>query len=276
MANETVAFIADMVDDAGDLDVTNVFEQAWPISCAIRDKIMARFPDLKRDPVTDELQNYGDDPLKGPGGTLNAYTDSKEVDWFVHSYIGEFKKAFVNVHITAWLGPHIDVPHLGMAWGTSPRPWFYFDHMPRRFPTVNPDYFDKYIGYRNERYLKLKTDDRMTVFTSRDPFIRQSLSPTAMCFSVDDTPEMWAIMEKEAHDMVDEWLGWIDEAEPTPMADREQLARETEIMRRTITERDPANQLATRRYPEGMEPKLVAGLNAKHRTLPPPALDAMP
>ena len=102
MANETVAYIADMVDDAGDLDVTNVYDQAWPISQAIFDKINKRASRASsRDPATDELQNYGVDPRTGPGGTLSAYSDSKEVDWMVHCYIGEFKKAFVNVHITA-------------------------------------------------------------------------------------------------------------------------------------------------------------------------------
>lgn len=277
MANpqETVAYIADMVDGAGDLDVSNVYDQAWPISQAIFDKINKRFPNLVRDPITDELQDYGVDPRTGPGGTLSGYSDSAEVDWMVHSYIGEFKKAFVNVHITCWLGPDIDVPHLGMAWGTSPRPWFYFDHMLRRDGATNPQYFDKYCGYRNERFLKLKTNPNLTTFTSRDPYIREVLSPTAMCFSVDDTPENWELMTEEAHRMVDEWLAWIDEAKanPVPAAERAQLAENDRILRETITERDPANQLAVRRYPEGIEEKLVRALGAKDRTLPRPPLD---
>jgi hypothetical protein len=275
MANETVAYIADMVDGAGDLDVSNVYDQAWPISQAIFDKINKRFPNLVRDPGTDELQNYGVDPRTGPGGTLSGYSDSQEVDWMVHSYIGEFKKAFVNVHITCWLGPNIDVPHLGMAWGTSPRPWFYFDHMMRRDGATNPDYFDKYCGYRNERFLALKTNPNLTTFTSRDPYIREVLSPTAMCFSVDDTPENWELMTEEAHRMVDEWLDWIDEAQanPVPAEERAQLQKNDTILRETITERDPANQLAVRRYPDGVEEKLVRALGAKDRTLPRPPLD---
>ena len=274
MANETVAYIADMVDGAGDLDVTNVFDQAWPISQAIADKIFARFPDLVRDPCTDELQDYGGDPREEPGGRLSAYA-GKEVDWMVHSYIGEFKRAFVNVHVTCWLGPHIDVPHIGMAWGTSPRPWFYFDHMVRRDCNTDPEYFDKYVGYRNERFLALKTDPRLTTFTSRDPYIRQVLTPTSLCFSVDDSPEMWELMNAEAHRMVDEWLVWIDEATPVALEERAGLAERDLVLRRTIVERDPANSLAKRRYPEGIEPKLVRALWGGGRTLPGPALDGL-
>lgn len=270
---ETVAYIAEMVDDAGALDVTDIYEKAWPISCEIAEKIHARFPDLQRDASTDELQDYGGDPRQEPGGNLSGYS-SPEVDWMVHSWIGEFQRAFVNVHVTCWLGPHIDVPHLGMAFGTSPRPWFYLDHMVRRDANTDVAYFDKYVGYRNERFLALKTDPRMTTFTSRDPYIRQVLTPTAICFSVDNTDEMWELMRAEAHRMVDEWLAWIDEAEPVPMAERAALAERDLILRRTIVERDPANTLAKRRYPPGIEPKLVRALWGADRVLPRPALDA--
>jgi Red chlorophyll catabolite reductase (RCC reductase) len=269
---ETVAYIADMVDGAGTLDVTDIFEHSWAISQEVRAKLDKRFPDLVRDPSTDDLQNYGVDPSEGPGGNLSAYV-GEGVDWMVHSWIGEFKKAFCNVHITVWLGPHIDVPHLGMAFGTSPRPWFYLDHMVRRDCNTSIDYFDKYVAYRNERYLEIKTDPRLTTFTSRDPYIRQVLTPTAMCFSADNNDEMWALMRELTHEMVDQWLTWVDEAEPTPLEDRADLAARDQILRRTIVQRDPANVLAVRRYPEGIEEKLVRALAGDDRVLPRPSID---
>ena len=79
-----------------------------------------------------------------------------------------------------------------------------------------------------------------------------------MCFSVDDTPENWELMTEEAHRMVDEWLAWIDEATARSRPrSAPQLAENDRILRETITERDPANQLAVRRYPDGVEEKLV-------------------
>ena len=51
---------------------------------------------------------------------------------------------FTNMHVTAWLGPHIDVPHLGIAWGTLPDLWFYIDYNPRSDLMLDTDALDKY------------------------------------------------------------------------------------------------------------------------------------
>jgi hypothetical protein len=33
-----------------------------------------------------------------------------EIDWLIHSWIGNSPLGFTNMHVTVWLGPHIDVP----------------------------------------------------------------------------------------------------------------------------------------------------------------------
>ena len=270
--SETVAYIADMVDQAGDLDVTDIWENSWQISNELMDKIRPAF-ELTRDPAYADLEQYGEvDASKGPSGSLNTYS-GPEMDWLVHAWIGDFKRAFVNVHVTAYLGPHIDVPHLGIAFGTSPRPWMYLDTPVRRDLNTEIDYFDKYITPRNEHYLDVRVDPRCTQFVSRDPYIRQVLTDVCLCVSLDNNAENWEFMRTEAHAMVDQWLGWVNDAKPIPVEEREEMARKDLLLRRTIVERDPANQLAARRFPPGYEDRLVRALWGAERTIPRP-LDA--
>ena len=267
---ETVALIADMVDGAGALDVTDVWENGWKISNELMDKIRPVF-ELHRDPAYADLEQYGADGVEGPGGSLNAFT-GPEVDWLAHAWIGDFKRAFVNVHVTAWLGPHIDVPHLGIAFGTSPRPWMYLDTPARQDLNTNIDYFDKYIEPRNEHYLELRVDPRLTQFVSRSAYIRQVLSDVAICSSLDNNEENWELMRTEAHRLVDIWLGWVKEATPVPVEKRAELAERDLILRRTIVKRDPANVLAARRLGPDIEERLVNALWGADRQIPRPSV----
>jgi len=268
---ETVAYIADMVDQAGDLDVTDIWENSWRISNELMEKIRPVF-ELHRDPAYADLEHYGaEDASNGAAGSLNAFS-GPEVDWLAHAWIGDFKRAFVNVHVTVWLGPHIDVPHLGIAFGTSPRPWIYLDTPARQDLNTDIAYFDKYIQPRNEHYLDLRVDPRLTQFVSRDAYIRQVLTDVAICTSLDNTPENWEFMAAEAHRHVDMWIEWVKNAEPVPAEKRADLAERDLILRRTIVQRDPANALAARRFPAGYEERLVKALwGAERETARPQA-----
>ena len=73
-----------------------------------------------------------------------------------------------------------------------------------------------------------------------------------------------------AHEHIDRWLAWVDEAELVPEAERPALAARDLHMRRTITERDPANALATKLYGEAMKDELVSALWGGERQLPRP------
>jgi hypothetical protein len=270
---ETVEWIADMVDSVGDLVVSDVWENSWQITNELMDKIKPVF-ELTEDPAYADLKQYGKNGYDGPGGSLSTYA-GPEMDWLVHSWIGDFQRGFVNCHVTAYLGPHIDVPHLGIAFGTSRTPWFYLDTPTRRDCNTEIEYFDKYIAPRNDHYLEVRTDPRCTAFVSRDPYIRQVLTDVCLCSSMENIPPNWDYMREEAHKHVDMWLGWVEDATKNgpavPLEEREELAQRDLVLRRTICERDPANSLAsTREFPPGYEEILVRALWGAERTLPRP------
>jgi hypothetical protein len=147
----------------------------------------------------------------------------------------------------------------------------YLDTPARQDLNTNIDYFDKYIEPRNEHYLELRVDPRLTQFVSRSAYIRQVLTDVAICSSLDNNEENWELMRTEAHRLVDIWLGWVKEAKPVPVEKRAELAERDLILRRTIVKRDPANVLAARRLGPDIEERLVNALWGADRQLPRPS-----
>ena len=193
-----------------------------------------------------------------------------EIDWLVHSWIGNPPLGFTNMHVTAWLGPHIDVPHLGIAWGTLPDLWFYIDFNARTDLMLDTEALDKYFEPLNEEFLELRADEGLAPFTSRALYIRQALSDVAICFTTPnrthDDDRLDQVSEL-AHRRVDQWLRWVDEAEPVPQARREKLAADDLARRRNIAERDPANVMAVRFFGQEMTDRLVRALWGGDRLL---------
>ena len=69
---------------------------------------------------------------------------------------------------------------------------------------------------------------------------------------------------------LERWLAWVDEAEPTPVQDRPAIAARDELIRKTICERDPANNLGDKLFGEEAATAMVATLWGGSRTLPRP------
>ena len=268
---ETLQGVQDIFDERGPTDATRTFDRLWSITEELMTKIEGRFS-LTRDPSTEDLESYrGEAPY--PSGRLAGYT-GPEMDWLVHSWIGNPPLGFTNMHVTAWLGPHIDVPHLGIAWGTLPDLWFYIDFNPRSDLMIDTESLDTYWGPLNEEFLDLRADDGLAPFTSRALYIRQALSEVAVCFTTPGITHDEARLEQVrelAHRRVDQWLGWVDEAEPVPAERRGQLAADDLARRRNIAERDPANVMAVRFFGEEMTDRLVRALWGGDRVLPRPS-----
>ena len=269
--SETLKGVQDIFDEREPTDATATFDRLWSITGEIMSKLEARF-DLARDPSTDDLESYRGE-AEHPSGRLAAYA-GPEIDWLVHSWIGNPPLGFTNMHVTAWLGPHIDVPHLGIAWGTLPDLWFYIDFNPRSDLMLDTGALDKYWGPFNEEFLELRADPGLSTFTSRALYIRQSLSETAVCFTTPGTTHDEARLEQVrqlAHRRVDQWLRWVDEAAPVPYEGRERLAADDLARRRTIAERDPANVMGVRFFGPEMCDRLVRALWGGDRVLPRPS-----
>ncbi|MBB5873341.1 hypothetical protein F4553_006775 [Allocatelliglobosispora scoriae] len=254
---ETLQHVEDMVDNSPVIDVHDTFHQFQEILAELRAKIDARF-ELHRDPSTLELEAYGDYP-DGAGGSLAAYS-GPEVDWMVHSWIGNPNASFANLHLTVWLGPQIRVPHLGIALLVWPGGWFYVDGVPRTNMVVDGDYYDRYYAPLDADWLTLRNDPEFEYFVSRAGFIRASLSPTAYCYSFERSERNIGVVRQVLTDYVDRWLRWVDEAEQVPADEREAQAATDLAIRRNIADRDPANVMGVRLFGQETTDKLVRAL----------------
>jgi hypothetical protein len=246
-----------MVQQQSSVDNTAIFEQLWGITKELRQKIDARF-ELQPDQSTKDLQTYKAQ-VGAAHGSLTTFS-GKEIDWLVHSWLREPNSGFCNMHLTIWLGSHIRVPHLAFAFATVPHLFFYIDYIARSDLFTDLDYLDRYYEPANERYLSFANDERFQQYISKTLYIRQVQSQTSLCYTSPVTEETIAALRSVAHEMIDRWLVWVDEAEPVPESERAALAQRDLIMRRAIAERDPDNKIAVRLFGEPMTDKLVRSL----------------
>lgn len=144
--SETLKAVQDMTDEAPVTDVTETFVQWQDLLNELKAKIAARF-ELNPDPSTGELESFGADD--GPRGSLAGFS-GPEVDWMIHSWVGDPEHGFVNLHLTVWLGPQVRVPHLGLALLCWPGGWFYLDSVPRTSLVADGDYYDRYYAPAEE------------------------------------------------------------------------------------------------------------------------------
>ncbi|MET8650465.1 oxidoreductase [Nocardia aurea] len=266
--SETLQHVEQMVDENPRTDVSETFTEWRALLTELKDRLAARF-ELTRDPSTVDLEHYGD-PETGPAGSLAAYT-GPEVDWLVHSWIGDPGTGFVNLHLTLWLGPQARVPHLAIALLLWPEGWFYVDAVPRGDMVGDGDYFDSYYAENDAPWLEFKAEHPdFAWFTSRTGFIRASLSPTAYCYSFPSTRPNLDTVAALLRGRVDQWLGWVDAAEPVPAEQRAELAGRDLAIRRNIAERDPANVMGERMFGAELTERLVRALWGGDRVLPRP------
>ncbi|MEV6072464.1 oxidoreductase [Nocardia sp. NPDC052001] len=266
--SETLRHVEQMVDETPRVDVTETFREWRDLTTDLKSRLAERFT-LTRDPSTESLESYGD-AATGPAGSLAAYS-GPEIDWLVHSWIGDPRTGFVNLHLTAWLGPQVRVPHLGSALLLWPEGWFYVDAIPRGDLVGDGAYFDRYYADADAPWLAFKQEHPdFTWFTSRTGFIRASLSPTAYCYSFPPTRPNLDLVRDLLTARVEQWLGWVDEAESVPADERAALAERDLTVRRNIAERDPANVMGERMFGPDLTRRLVRALWGGDRELPRP------
>lgn len=269
MAQETIKSVVEMLAEQPQMDNMPVFNQLWAISVELRKKVEARFT-LTPDASVKDFQPYHGLPGMGATGSQHMFT-APELDWFVHSWIGNPQYGFCNIHITIWLGPHIRVPHFGLAIATVPDLFFYMDYIPRVDLMTDLAYLDKYYEPVNERSLELRKLPELAYFTSKSLYVRQALSETAACYTSKPTDERIAFVRGLAHEMLDRWLEWVAQAEPVPAEERAALAARDLAIRRNIAERDPANVVGDRLFGKEMTDRLVRNLWGGDRANPRPA-----
>lgn len=249
--------VEELIGQTPDRDNRLVFQQMWQLLGELRERIGKRF-ELSLDPSVADLASYGsaDQSTKGH---LTAWSGD-EMDWLIHSFMGTPQRSFCNMHLTSWLGPQINVPHFGMAMGTIPDMFVYLDLVPRTDLTVDLDYLDKYYEPRNAAYLEFEADPEFTPFVSRSLYMRQAQSRTSICYMAKPTARNIERVRQAAHAMMDQWLQFIDAAKPVPVEQQATLAARDLHMRRSISERDPANVMGEKIFGKELTERLVGVL----------------
>ncbi len=266
MTDHILTSVDDMVDSAPGLDRESTFDQLWALTTELFERVQARF-ELQRDPSCADLMPYKG--LDGAGGYLANYS-GPQIDWLTHSWTGNPKATFTNMHLTVGLGPHIDVPHFGFALGTIPDFFVYMDYLPRRDLWTHPDYADKYYPEANRAYLDMQAQSGFRPFISRDFYTRVAQSPASLCYGAAVNDDNMATITEAAHRHMDNWFAMIDTASAVPAAERAALAERDLQIRRTITERDPANVVVDKLFGKELGQRLVRQLWGADRKLPRP------
>jgi len=225
-----------------DVDVSKAWERCWGILAGIKARIADRFPGLELEPNC-EGREYYTSPNGDFEGSMQAWSGTG-VDWLVNSWLGNRKASILDMNATAFLDQQTDVPHFVMVFGTIPKLFFYFDFTPRKNIMVDTAYLDKYYEPINERYLALRGDPRFQWSVSHGTYMRSLTNPSTQSLMGDLNDENISVLEDYANDMLETWLGWLDQAEPIPEQERSHQQAYDYTVRRLGYERDPMNKLA--------------------------------
>ncbi len=266
MSNKILTSIKDIVESGEVQDRQSTFDALWALTSELFARVQERF-ELQLDPSSKDLMPYVG--KEGASGYLATYAGPK-IDWLVHSWTGNPKASFTNMHLTIGLGPQVDAPHFGFALGTLPDFFVYMDYLPRRDLWTCPDYGDHYYGAANEVYLAMQADSHFRPFISRDFYTRVAQSPASLCYGAEVTEQNLDTIRRTAHSHLDNWFALIDQARPVPEDQRASLSERDLLIRRSITERDPANVVVDRLFGEELGARLVRQLWGGDRQLPRP------
>ena len=246
--------IIEHFDENPDIDNTELFEEFWRILGDLRKKIETRFK-VDRHSSCDGLEYYqtGDGSYEG---SLNTFAGN-EIEWLVHSWIGNRKNSILDMNLTVWLGPHIDVPHLGIVFGTIPKIYHYSDCLPRKDLTANYDYLAKYYEPFNDSYMKLRGDERFEWMVSHGSYMRAILTPIASSYSSERDLSLIPVLEEYVRGLLDYWLSLVDSATEVDAEEREELRRRDHYVRQACYKYDPMNALSRRFLGDELTDKLV-------------------
>jgi hypothetical protein len=241
--------ITEFLAEQPNVDVSRAWERCWNIHAGIVERVKQRYPVTKHPSTLG--REYFTSLDKSMEGSFNAYTGSN-VDWLVHSWLGNRRASLLDMNATVFLSQQNRVPHLIVIFGTVPKLFFYADYTPRMDPRMNPDYVRKYYEPANAEAIKLRGHPNFTWNWSHGTYLRGLMS--AVCTSVmgELTDENIGICEDYLKGFVDRWFGWLDEADSNPLPQSERAAQQhyDYTVREVGYRTDPMNVLAQRAFGE--------------------------
>jgi hypothetical protein len=209
--------IMEFLAENPDVDVSRAWERCWGIHSGIVDRVRSKF-DVELHKAC-EGRDYYTSPDGQLEGSFNGYTGA-EVDWLVHSWIGNRKASILDMNATAFLAQQTRVPHLTIIFGTIPHLYFYAEYTPRVDIRIDYDYLRKYIEPANEDFLKFRSDPKWTRFVSHGTYLRGLMSPICTSSSAELNDDNINQCEDYLGGFADRWFDWIDTAEPVPEQER--------------------------------------------------------
>ncbi|MCD9198605.1 hypothetical protein [Aeromicrobium wangtongii] len=238
--------IPEFLAEAPDVDSHALWQQFWEILSEAKDKITAVLP-VSPHPSSEGLGAWNTDD-NSYEGSLNTFVGDPDngAEWLVHSWIGNRSASILDMNLQVWLGPHIDVPHLIIVFGTVPNVFFFTDLVPRRDLMVDIDHLNRYYESQNESWLALRGDDRFTWSVSHGTYMRAYLSPAGHSYVADRTDDVVETLRAAVHERVDTWLQWVAEAQPVPESERAALRARDHAVRTYGYTLDPMNELSKR------------------------------
>jgi hypothetical protein len=237
--------ILQFLAESPNVDVSRGWERCWGIHSGIVERVKRRF-DVTKHPSCAGREYYTS--LDGSmEGSFTAYSGN-EVDWLVHSWLGNRKASLLDMNATVFLSQQTFVPHLIVIFGTVPKLFFYADYTPRVDLRTNTDYVQRYYEPANAACLKLRGHPSFAWNWSHGTYLRGLMSPvcTSIMGELDDAHI--DVCERYLEDFVGRWFAWLDEAEPVPEDRRVAQQAHDYTVRELGYRTDPMNVLAVRGF----------------------------
>ena len=239
--------ILEFLAENPNVDVSKAWERCWNIHSGIVTRVKNRFDVQKHHAC--EGEEYFQSPDGQLEGSFTAYTGA-EVDWLVHSWIGNRKASILDMNATVFLGQQTRVPHLAIIFGTIPKLYFYAEYTPRVDLRVNHDYVQKYYEPANQDFLEFRSDPNWTRFVSHGTYLRGLMSPICTSSSAELLDENIDTCERYLEKFVGRWFDWLDDAQVVP-EDERAAQQEYDFAVRDLGYRtDPMNVLPRRVFGE--------------------------
>ncbi len=244
--------IPEFFAEAPDTDSMEIWGRFWDILSGLKDQVENRF-ELTPHPSSAEFGDWSSGSFEG---SLNTYT-GPEAEWVVHSWIGNRSQGILDMNFQVWLGPHVDVPHLVIVFGTIPKVFHYSDLIPRRELATDVEHLERYYEPANADFLEFRGDDRFTWSVSHGTYMRAIISPVGHSYTAERNEDVLDVLEERVNGRFDRWLGFVDSAEPVPDDERPQLQARDHFLREHIYRLDPMNALAANFMDAAMVEQLI-------------------
>jgi hypothetical protein len=239
--------ITEFLAEQPNVDVSRAWERCWNIHAGIVERVKQRFPVTKH--PSSVGREYYTSLDKSMEGSFTAYT-GQNVDWLVHSWLGNRKASLLDMNATVFLSQQNRVPHLVVIFGTVPKLFFYADYTPRVDPRIHVDYVQKYYEPANAAAIKLRGHPNFSWNWSHGTYLRGLMSSVCTSIMGELNDENIGICEEYLEGFVDRWFGWLDEADANPLPQSERLAQQQYdyTVREVGYRTDPMNVLAQRAF----------------------------